>query len=191
MHQTQPPSLDRRQFLKVGVLGSSLLAGGGLIGSLQGCSSHQAESADKTQTLSFQFLREKDAIILAALSPVVLKGNFPEQSEQRKKALDQLLLDIDAFLANTSEFAHGQVHQLFDILYFSLTRITLAGLWSSWEEASEKELLAFLDGWRDSRFNTFRQGYILLTQLPTLAFYYQPDNWTEDMYPGPPQHIPS
>ena len=49
----------------------------------------------------------------------------------------------------------------------------------------------FLENWRDSRFNTLRQGYILLTQLPTLAFYYQPENWNDQIYPGPPQHIPS
>jgi len=190
MHPNPNP-LDRRQFLKLGALGSTLLAGAGLVGSIQGCNSNQVQSSTPSQPLQFEFLREKDAIILGALSPVVLKGNFPEQAQEQQVVLDQLLLDIDQFLVNSSEFAHGQVHQLFDLLYFSLSRITLAGLWSSWEEASEEELQNFLNGWRDSRFNLLRQGYVLLTQLPTLAFYYQPNNWTDDIYPGPPQHIPS
>lgn len=191
MNPNPSQALDRRQFLKLGVVGSGLLAGAGLVGSLQGCSSHTVEGEDKSQSLTLQFLREKDVIILSALSPVILKGNFPQQPEQQQKALDQLLIDIDAFVANTTEQTHGLVYQLFDLLYFAPSRIALGGLWSSWEEASEEELLSFLEGWRDSRFNTFRQGYILLTQLPTLAFYYEPKNWTDEIYPGPPRHIPS
>jgi hypothetical protein len=191
MQPTNRPALNRRSFLKLGVAGSSLLAGAGLIGSLHGCGSHSVENDTYTSPQSLSFLRQKDAIILSAIAPVVLKGNFPQHKDDRQKTLNQLLTDIDHFVAHTTAPTQAQVHQLFDLLYFSLTRVTLAGLWPSWEEATEADIEAFLQGWQDSRFNTFRQGYVLLTQLPTLMYYYEPTNWADTIYPGPPQHIPS
>ena len=83
------------------------------------------------------------------------------------------------------------MHELFDLLYLAPFRVLAAGVWPSWQEAGEADVLAFLERWQTSRFNTLRQGYVLLTQLPTLMYYDQPDNWTDAIYPGPPQHIPS
>lgn len=184
-------TMARRDFMKVGLLGSTLLGAAGLMGSLQGCNSEHAQSAIDIHSLPLKVLREKDAIILAAVAPVVLEGNFPKDPDQHGKVLAQLILDIDAFVADTTVQTQQMAQQLFDLLYFSPTRIALGGLWSNWPEASRDDLIAFLENWRDSRFNTLRQGYILLTQLPTLAFYYQPENWNDQIYPGPPQHIPS
>lgn len=190
MHPSNEPAFDRRSFLRLGVVGSSVLASAGVLGSLQGCSSHTVEN-DSQSALSLGFLREKDAIILSAIAPAVLKGNFPTEPAKRQQVLDQLLIDIDQFIQNTSPFAQKQIHELFDLLYLAPFRMLVAGIWPQWQEASEEDVLAFLEGWQDSRFNTLRQGYVLLTQLPTLMYYDQPNNWTDDIYPGPPQHFPS
>jgi len=191
MHPTNEPALDRRSFLKLGVVGSSVLAGAGIIGSLQGCSSHTVENDTHTGTKILSFLREKDAIILSAVAPAVLKGNFPTDPEARQKALDQLLVDIDDFILHTTAQTQKQVHELFDLLYLAPFRVMVAGLWPTWQEANDEDVTEFLEGWQTSRFNMLRQGYVLLTQLPSLMYYDQPANWTDDIYPGPPQHIPS
>lgn len=191
MHPNHDPAFARRSFLKLGVVGSSVLAGAGMLGSLQGCSSHTIED-DTTQAFhSLSYLRQKDAIILSAVAPAVLQGNFPTDPGTRQQKLDALLQDIDQFLIHTTPQTQKQVHELFDLLYLAPFRVLAAGVWPSWQEASEADVLAFLERWQTSRFNTLRQGYVLLTQLPTLMYYDQPDNWTDAIYPGPPQHIPS
>lgn len=191
MHPTNGPALDRRSFLKLGVVGSSVLAGAGIIGSLQGCSSHTVENDAHTGTRTLTFLREKDAIILSAVAPAVLKGNFPTDPEARQQALSQMLVDMDDFILHTTEQTQKQIHELFDLLYLAPFRMMVAGLWPTWQEASVDEVTEFLENWQTSRFNMLRQGYVLLTQLPSLMYYDQPANWTDDIYPGPPQHIPS
>lgn len=191
MHPNHDPAFPRRSFLKLGVVGSSVLAGAGILGSLQGCSSHTIENDSNSQPLTLNYLREKDVIILSAVGPAVLQGNFPKESAPRQQKLNSLLEDIDQFLTNTTPQTQKQVHELFDLLYLSPFRILAAGIWPTWQEASDEEVLEFLASWQNSRFNTLRQGYVLLTQLPTLMYYDQPANWTNDIYPGPPQHIPS
>ncbi|RLT90672.1 MULTISPECIES: hypothetical protein [unclassified Ketobacter] len=191
MHPNQDPAFARRSFLKLGVVGSSVLAGAGMLGSLQGCSSHTIEDDTTRAFHSLSYLRQKDAIILSAVAPAVLQGNFPTDPGTRQQKLDALLQDIDQFLIHTTSQTQKQVHELFDLLYLAPFRVLAAGVWPSWQEAGEADVLAFLERWQTSRFNTLRQGYVLLTQLPTLMYYDQPDNWTDAIYPGPPQHIPS
>lgn len=191
MHPSNEPALNRRSFLKVGLVGSSVLATAGVLGSLQGCSSHTVENDAHTGSQTLQFLRKKDAIILSAVAPAVLEGNFPTDPAKRQQVLDQLMIDIDDFIVHTTAGTQKQVHELFDLLYMAPFRVMVAGLWPSWQEASVEEVSEFLEGWQTSRFNMLRQGYVLLTQLPSLMYYDQPANWTDDIYPGPPQHIPS
>ena len=191
MHPINEPAFNRRSFLKLGVVGSSVLAGAGVLGSLHGCSSHTVENDAHTSSPTLGYLREKDAIILSAVAPAVLQGNFPTEPAKRQQTLDRLLVDIDQFIQNTSPLAQKQIHELFDLLYLAPFRMLVAGIWPQWQDATDEDVLEFLEGWQTSRFNTLRQGYVLLTQLPTLMYYDQPENWTDTIYPGPPQHIPS
>ncbi|MBA56981.1 MAG: twin-arginine translocation pathway signal protein [Pseudomonadales bacterium] len=191
MHPHNEPAFHRRSFLKLGVVGSSVLAGAGVLGSLQGCSNHTVENDAHNRSQQLGYLREKDAIILSAVAPAVLQGNFPTEPEKRQQTLDRLLIDIDQFIQNTSPSAQKQIHELFDLLYLAPFRMLVAGIWPQWQDAGDEDVLAFLEDWQTSRFNTLRQGYVLLTQLPTMMYYDQPENWTDAIYPGPPQHIPS
>ncbi|HVL02324.1 MAG TPA: hypothetical protein VM553_21040 [Dongiaceae bacterium] len=187
MHPDTLPGFNRRGFLKLGLVGSGLLLGAGLLGSLHGCATHQPKTASSQP---MKVLREKDAVILSAIAPVVLKGNFPTEPAARQQALDRFLTDIDELLAHTSEYAHGELAKMFDLLYLMPTRGLMTGIWSDWQDASEEDIDAFLVDWRDSSFNLFRMGYAQLSQLTCLVYYSAPENWTAEMYPGPPQHIP-
>jgi hypothetical protein len=188
MHPTDLPGVDRRGFLKIGLVGTGLLMGAGMLGALQGCTTHQlATQPDRP----LKVLRDKDAIILGAVAPVVLKGALPVDPAARRQAVDSLLIQVDEFLSHSSEYAHGEFEKLFDLLYLAPTRVLMTGVWSRWENASEADIEAFLTGWRDSRFNLFRVGYAQLTQLTSLVYYSDPASWTAGVYPGPPQHVPS
>lgn len=188
MHPTATPGVDRRGFLKMGLVGTGLLMGVSALGSLQGCSTHQLTSPTARP---LQILREKDAIILSAVAPVVLKGALPEDPAARQQTIDSLLVQVDEFLVHSSEYAYAEFELLFDLLYLAPTRVLMTGLWSRWENASEQDIEAFLAGWRDSRINKLRMGYAQLTQLTSLVYYSDPASWTAGVYPGPPQHVPS
>lgn len=188
MHPTAAPGLHRRGFLKMGLVGSGLLLGASMLGSLQGCSTHQLASQPERP---LKILREKDAIILSAVAPVVLKGALPTDPGARQQAIDRLLIQVDEFLLHSSEYAYGEFELLFDLMYLAPTRVLMTGLWRSWEHASEASIETFLADWRDSRINKLRMGYAQLTQLTSLVYYSDPASWDAGVYPGPPQHLPS
>jgi len=100
----------------------------------------------------------------------------------------------DDFLFRSSPFNHHALGELFDLLYLPPTRVALAGLWNSWEDASDSSKEQFLTSWRDSSFGLFRTGYTQITQLLSICWYKDPQNWSGDtlnssIYPGPPKLI--
>jgi hypothetical protein len=79
-----------------------------------------------------------------------------------------------------------ELEQLFALLSFAPTRCLLAGVWSSWPDASRDSVAAFLASWRDSRFTLLRSGYGALHQLILAAWYGNTRSWPAIGYPGPP-----
>ncbi len=187
--QKTTPEFDRRSLLKLGFFGTMLFSGAALLGHHP-----QASASSEASTKSpghFDFLLEHEVKILSVVAPVVIADNFPAEAARRSLAFQQMMRDIDHFMLSTSAQTQEQIHGLFKLLDLSVFRSLAGGLWSDWEEASESDIRTFLHRWRDSRFNTFRQGYVALIQLPTLAFYSEPSNWTARIYPGPPEHKPT
>lgn len=185
-------ALSRRGLLKLGVAGSLLLAGGSLV---QGCSSapeREPVTLYRNQSpITLKFLRHNDVALLSAVIPAVLAGNIAAAPAEQQRVTTDVLIGLDDFLSATSEFTHQQVHQLFDLLSMKVSRGLLTGIWADWATVDVESVAGFLKRWQHSRFNTFRQGYQLLTQLPTLVYYAQPPHWTPAIYPGPPAHQPT
>lgn len=176
---------SRRSFLKLGLVSTGVLASASMVSGLTGCA-----ATPRTQTASpLKLLRPKDVAILESLAPIVLGDCIPDDSEQRSAALAQLIESTDSFLFHSSQFNHNALAELFDLLYLPPTRIALAGVWNSWEDASDSSKEQFLASWRDSSFGLFRTGYTQITQLLAIAWYKNPVNWDNSIYPGPPLHI--
>lgn len=172
-----PAGASRRQFLRVGALGSLVLSTLSLTALLTGCSSAPMAPGCKV-------LRETDLAILRALAPVILAGELPAGVEA-KAAIEETLLTLDAFLASTSGPGQKQLGQLFDLMHMPATRYTVVGLSDAWEEASVADLTAFLEHWRNSRFETLRAGYVALTQMLNMMWYLQPRSWAAIDYAPP------
>ena len=176
---------SRRSFLKLGFVSTSVLASASMVSGLTGCAAMPITQTDSPLKL----LRPKDVVILESLAPIVLADCIPDDPQQRATALKQLIESTDDFLFRSSQFNHHALAELFDLLYFPATRIALAGVWNSWEDASENSKEQFLTSWRDSSFGLFRTGYTQITQLLAIAWYKNPVNWDNNIYPGPPLHI--
>jgi len=83
----------------------------------------------------------------------------------------------------------AQMRKLFDMLNFSLTRITLAGVWSGWANATPGTVDGFLNRWRNSSIGLFNKAYAGLVRLTNSSFYGYRDNWHLSGYPGPPAYL--
>ena len=97
---------------------------------------------------------------------------------------------VHADLQDLAEETGGIVSDSLDMASFGHQHpgktIIVAGVRSTWAEATEEEVAAFLRRWRTSRFGLLRAGYQALTQLILAAWYGNPASWERLGYPGPP-----
>jgi hypothetical protein len=172
-----PENMSRRNFLRVGFLGTVALSTLSAAALLTGCSTSPVVSG-------FRLLRESDLKVLRALLPVVLAGELPE-GEAKVAAVEETLHTLDGVLYGTSVAGHKQVGQLFDLLSMPATRYTVVGLSSDWGKASATDIAAFLESWQHSSFQMLRAGYLGLTQMINMSWYLQPRSWAAINYAPP------
>ncbi|HEX5842085.1 MAG TPA: twin-arginine translocation pathway signal protein [Pseudomonas sp.] len=179
MHDTtlDSPQLSRRGLLKVGLLGSALLATAGLTATLSGCSA----STPKT---GFAVLRESDLPFLQALIPVLLAGAV--KPAQMAEAVRGTLESLDYSLNHVSPELLKLTVQLFDVLAMPITRGPLTGVWGSWDNASSADVQAFLERWQNSSIGLLKMGHASLLQLVMMSWYSRAESWAHCGYPGPP-----
>ncbi|QTF56706.1 twin-arginine translocation pathway signal protein [Stutzerimonas frequens] len=170
-------AMNRRTLLKVGLLGSTILAAGGLLGRCAGATAAAPASG-------FAVLRESDLPMLHRLIPLLLEGSVPPA--EMPQAAAATLISLDQGLHHLSPALAAQVRQLFDVLTQPLTRGPLTGIWGDWRQASDDELRGFLNRWQNSSLALLRQGHASLLQMILMAWYARPASWAHCGYPGPP-----
>lgn len=168
---------NRRQFLQVGIAGALILAGARWL-------DRPSAAAASART---GFVDDRNAVVLAALVPVVLAGSLPADAAAREKAVEDVIGAFDRAVAGLSPAVQKEVEELFAILRFGPARLVFTGLWSPLEESKPEDIAAFLTRWRRSRFEIQRAGYQALTQLLQAAWYGNPASWAALGYPGAPR----
>ena len=98
----------------------------------------------------------------------------------------EALAAVEEAISGLPPAAREELGELFSLLDFAPTRCLVAGVWSTWGEATNESIAAFLARWRDSRFALLRSGYGALHQIVLGAWYAQPRAWTPIGYAGPP-----
>ena len=166
--------ITRRRFLQVGLSSAMLLA---LVRSLD----RPAHAAN-----GWRAIDEQTARTMTALVPVILAGTLPREDDARAKTVAAIVAEFDRMVAALAPAVQEEIGELFSVLHFPPSRVALAGLWSSVDEASAEDLRAFLLRWRGSRFELQRASYRALTQITQAAWYGQPASWSAIGYPGPP-----
>ncbi len=172
---------SRRDFLKVGLLGSAVL----LVGS--SLSAFSVVKSSKNDLHDLSFLTPSDTELLLALAPIILKANYP--GILGKKAEQRLLVTIDNQVSSLGQHSQKQLQQLFDLLGSSTLRYFAGAPSSDWSKASTDQIESFLEGWKNSLFTLKRTGYAALCKLLTMSWYTQPENFSQASYPGPPKIV--
>ncbi|WP_227519783.1 hypothetical protein [Mangrovitalea sediminis] len=181
--------MDRRGFLRAGLLGTAALSTISLGASLSGCATTPAGTVAHASgaTAEYRFLTRDDLVLLRALVPVIVAPGLPQDPTARQAAIDGTIARMDQGIYFFGPANQHELRKLFDLLNFSVTRVTLARVWSSWDNASPEAVNAFLNRWRDSNIGLFNKAYIGLTKLTNVSFYGYRTNWHLSGYPGPPQ----
>ena len=126
------------------------------------------------------------ATMLASIANVLLEGALPN-GDARRAALADAVNGIENAIAGLPPAVQGEVFQLFTLLEFPLTRVTVAGVYRAWADAPPAEVAAFLERWRTSKFLLLRSGYQALHQLTMAGWYAQEAAWERAGYSGPPR----
>lgn len=168
---------NRRQFLRTGVFGALALSTVSTTALLTGCSASPAAKG-------LQVFRDSDVKVLTALIPAVMKGALPADGTKAVR-IAEAIHSLDDFLSAAALASQKQILQLFDLLSFPLTRYTVAGLSSRWEESTEADVEAFLQRWSESRIGLLRGGLLALSQLISMGWYLQPSSWAAIGYQPP------
>jgi hypothetical protein len=170
-------SPSRRRFLKVGVLGSVVLAaaGGGI-----------ALSRKPGPRAGSLWLQADDWSVLQAIVPVMLAGALPDDPPHRISAINQVVSGVDLTVAHFPPAVRAEIRQLLWLLESSFLRPIVTGLWSDWSSVGDENIRSFLQRWNRSRLDLLRVGYTALHDLIVGAWYANPLSWQRIHYPGPP-----
>ena len=135
---------------------------------------------------SLQALDADAQAVLRAIVPVMLAGALPNAAQDRRNAIADTVRGIDVAVQGLSPTAQEELRQLFAQLSLPPTRFALARVSAPWNDASESDVRAFLDRFRDSSLTLLRSAYGALHQLTFAAWYGNPASWPQIGYPGPP-----
>ncbi len=156
--------MQKRLFLKVGLLGTAALAAGGAYYAL----TIDPKAGRKT--------------VLTALVPAML-GNALPTDAKRDAALQTTIAAVETAIEGLSPSAQSEIAQLFGLLASPIGP-RLAGV-SSWQTATPEALVQGLQSWRTHNLDLLQVAYHALHDLILGSWYANPSTWAAIQYNGP------
>ncbi|WP_342117426.1 hypothetical protein [Pseudoduganella sp. OTU4001] len=163
--------MQRRTFLKAGLLGGLALAAGGAV--------YRQFRPPVAERFA---LDAQGRTMLAALVPAIT-GVTPQPA-----ALNAGIDRVAGAIASLPLRVQKEISDLFGLLTMAPTRRLLAGV-PAWEEAAPAEVAAFLQSWRTHRTEMLQTAYHGLHDLVIGAWYADPSTWAAVGYPGPMKEL--
>jgi hypothetical protein len=168
-----PPHLQRRTFLKLGIACAVVLAvGGGAVALMKpGLVGGKLSPAARP--------------MMAKIGQAMLLGTLPAEPAALQAATDALLLRTDAFLSGLPTHVIAELDQLLALLISAPGRRFLVGLSSPWEEAATTEISVALQAMRASGTALRIQVYQGLHDIVCVPYFSGDESWKVMGYPGP------
>ena len=166
--------MRRRSFLKLGVLGAGVLAGGAAYRLVRG------------PAPPGRFVLDGEArAALAAIVPAMLGSALTRDATARAVALDGGIAGVDTAIRGLPLAAQQEVQDLFGLLALAPARRFVAGVHGGWLDADPAQVAAFLQAWRTHRLATLQTAYLALHDLILGVWYADAAHWAAIGYPGP------
>ena len=163
--------MQRRSFLKAGLLGGLALVAGGAV--------YRQLRPPVAQRFA---LDAQGRAMLAALIPAIT-GVTPA-APALEAGIDRVAAAINSLPLRVQK----EISDLFGLLAMGPTRRLLAGV-PPWQEATPQQLADFLQGWRTHRTEMLQTAYHGLHDLVIGGWYAEPSTWTAIGYPGPMKEL--
>ena len=168
--------MNRRQFLKTGLIGGAILAAGGAWVVWRDI--RTAEASDPP--------RDHLALVTRAVAPVILAGMLPGESASREAGIGRVIDGVRTVVAAFTPAVRREAEDLFRLLDIRTARRVLTGVSHDWPAADPAEVAAFLERWRRSPIALLQSGYFALHDLVLGAWYADASAWEAIGYAGPP-----
>jgi hypothetical protein len=163
--------MQRRSFLKAGLLGGlALVAGGAVYRQLRPAVAQRFALDAEGRTM------------LAVLIPAIT-GVSPDAA-----ALQAAIDRVGAAISGLPLRVQKEISDLFGLLNMVPTRRLLAGV-PAWQEATPEQVAAFLEGWRTHRTEMLQTAYHGLHDLVLGAWYAESSTWAAIAYAGPMKEL--
>jgi hypothetical protein len=172
--------LNRRKFLKRGLVGGGLLA---LAGTLPFAFRTTAPGPRPRRELRLLTLDEYT--VLAAVAARMAPGTGAAPAWPSAQAVD-CAGKIDALLATVHPDVGSDFRRLLRLFESSFLGTFVAASPRPFTRATPAEQDARIEAWRRSRLTVLRSGYQALKRLTHAAYYSSPEVYARIGYPGPP-----
>jgi hypothetical protein len=172
--------LDRRKFLKRGLLGGGVLL---LAGTLP--FAFRTTALGRRPRRDLRLLSLEEHAVLAAVAARIVPGDGAEASWPSAEAVD-CAGKIDALLATVHPDVGGDFRRLLRLFESSFLGTFIAGSPRPFTRATPADQDARIEAWRRSRFTVLRSGYQAMRRLTQAAYYSSPEVFARIGYAGPP-----
>jgi hypothetical protein len=178
---TLDPKLDRRRFLKRGLLGGALLFLAGTVPlALRSTLRRRAPAGP------LRLLDEDEYAVFAAAAARLAPGPGAGPRWPTAEALD-CAVKADALMARVHPDVGHDFKRLLRLFESGLVGALVAGSPRPFTRAAPGEQDARLEAWRRSRLALLRSGYQALKRLAHATYYSSPEVYALIGYPGPPE----
>jgi hypothetical protein len=173
--------MDRRRFLKRGVLGGGLLL---LAGTLP--FAFRTTAAGRRPRRALRLLSLEEHAVVAAIAARIVPGDGAGPAWPSAEAVD-CAGKIDALMATVHPEVGDEFRRLVRLAESSFFGMVISGSPRPFSRATPAEQDARLEAWRRSRLALLRTGYQALKRLVQATYYSSPEVYPRIGYPGPPE----
>jgi hypothetical protein len=166
--------MNRRTFIRRGLLGGFLLAVGGSVGLVAWPTDERAHARQPLRALT-----PRQFAVLAAIAGRTVTAPKADPITIAERGDAQMATAPPEVRAD-----FGKLLLLFDNALAGFVLDARPKPFTRLSPAAQDDVLA---DWRDSRLAVRRSGYAILRKLTEAAYYAAPDGWDGTGYPGPPQ----
>jgi hypothetical protein len=174
-----PGRLDRRRFLRRGLIGGAVLvAAGAAPFAFRSTRLRQPRNA-------LRLLSPGEYSVLAAVAARIVPGDGAGPKWPSADAVD-CAGKIDALMARVHPDVGNDFRRLLRLIESGLVGVLLAGSPRPFTRATPAQQDARLEAWRTSRLAVLRSGYQAVKRLAHASYYASPETYALVGYPGPP-----
>lgn len=166
--------MNRRTFIRRGLLGGALLALGGSIGLATWSSDRRMREPRR----ALRALDERQFAVLAAVAARTVGDPKADPIEVAHRIDDQMALAVPE--------ARADFGKLLLLMENALAGFLLDGRAKPFTRLSPAAQDDVLTAWRTSHLTLRRSGYAVLRKLTEASWYAMPASWPDTGYPGPP-----